>query len=153
MSANDESRGARCLHILLSHCLKKAGRRWRKEIRPKMPLVPVMIKKRQKTLAAACVSYAVESVVNTLAPLLFVTFREQLGVSLAQLSILITLNFFTQILVDISSTFYIRKLGYRRCVLLADMCALCGLLMMGVLPRFLTAKFAGLVCYTDLSCG
>ena len=96
------------------------------------------------TKIAAYVGYITQAVVNNLAPLLFVTFSKSFDLNLTRLSILITVNFVTQILVDLLSAKYIRKLGYRQACVWAHVFATLGLIGYGVLP-FTISPFPGLL--------
>ena len=54
------------------------------------------------TVRASSLGYVIQSMVNTFAPLLFVTFQNTYEVSLAQISFLIAINFVAQIVLDFS---------------------------------------------------
>ena len=55
------------------------------------------------TLAASYLGYITQAVVNNLTPLLFVVFETSLGISIGRISLLITVNFGVQMLVDLLS--------------------------------------------------
>lgn len=103
------------------------------------------------TLIASYLSYIVQAIVNNLSPLLFVTFRDTLGVSFTEISLLITVNFALQIVIDLSSTLFIDRIGYRASVTLAEALTVAGLLSLGALPLLMTNKFAALLIATALS--
>ena len=63
------------------------------------------------TFVSSCISYMVQAAVNNISPLLFVIFREQLGISLTEISALITVNFAIQIIMDFSSALFVDKIG------------------------------------------
>lgn len=107
------------------------------------------LKNYKATHVAAYTGYITQAVVNNLSPLLFVTFSKAFSLSLTDLSILITVNFATQIIVDLMSAKYIRKLGYRPACVLAHILATLGLLGFSILP-FVLPPFAGLVLSTML---
>lgn len=94
------------------------------------------------TKYAAYIGYVSQAIVNNLAPLLFVSFERDLGLSLDKISLLITMNFCVQIVVDLLSAKYIDRIGYRRATLLAHIMIVLGLLGLGTLP-FVTEPFAG----------
>lgn len=96
------------------------------------------------TKYAAYLGYISQAIVNNLAPLLFVSFQRELGLSLNKISLLITVNFCVQILVDLISAKYIDRIGYRRATLLAHIAITLGMVGMGTLP-FLISPFAGLL--------
>ena len=93
-----------------------------------------MKNKNNQTVAASCVSYVVQAAVNNLLPLLFAFFAEEIGISLAKLSLLIAVNFAVQIATDLSSTLFVDRIGYRASVLIAQGCAIAGLALLSVLP-------------------
>lgn len=101
------------------------------------------------THVAAYTGYVTQAVVNNLSPLLFVTFSKAFSMSLTDISVLITVNFVTQILVDLVSAKYIKKLGYRPACILAHFLATLGLLGFSILP-FVLPPFVGLVLSTIL---
>ena len=88
-----------------------------------------------KTIAACFVSYIIQAVVNTFAPLLFVTFQQSYGIPLSFITALITLNFLIQLCLDFASAFFIDKIGYRASLLIAHALAALGLILLTVLPE------------------
>ena len=54
------------------------------------------------TVYSCYLGYVTQAIVNNLPPLLFLTFHREFGVSLDKISLLITVNFCIQILVDVS---------------------------------------------------
>ena len=92
-------------------------------------------------LQFGCISQAV---VNNLAPLLFVVFKEQFGLTDEQLGLLILMNFGTQIVADILATRYVDRIGQRICAVAAHLFCACGLILMGVLPFALPNPYLGL---------
>lgn len=103
------------------------------------------------TVGACYLSYIVQAVVNNLAPLLFVTFSSDLGISLSEISVLITVNFAVQIAVDLSSAVFVDRIGYRASLILAETLAALGLFAYGLLPQVMEAKFAALLIAALLS--
>ena len=59
------------------------------------------------TVRACFTGYIVQAVVNNFAPLLFLTFQARYGVPLSQVTLLITINFGLQLLIDTASAFFI----------------------------------------------
>lgn len=102
------------------------------------------------TLTACYIGYIVQAIVNTLSPLLFIIFNEQLGLSLTEISILITVNFIVQISMDFASTFFINVLGYRKSVVIAELLATVGLISMSLFTVFVPNKFVALLASTIL---
>ena len=71
----------------------------------------------QKTMYACFIGYIVQAVVNNFVPLLFVTFQKSYGISLSKVTLLITINFCVQLLVDMLSAGFVDKIGYRASVI------------------------------------
>lgn len=103
------------------------------------------------TKYASYIGYITQAIVNNLAPLLFVTFQEEFQISLANISLLIVINFGTQILTDILAARYIDRIGYRTGAVLAHVFSFVGLMTMGVLPYLLPSPYIGLVLATVLN--
>lgn len=103
------------------------------------------------TLIACYIGYIAQAIVNNLAPLLYVTFSKQFGISLSQISLLITVNFALQILIDLASTFFVDRIGYRRSVILAELLATIGLCGLSLLPMLMPNKFVALLIATCFS--
>ncbi len=98
-----------------------------------------------KTTIFACFAgYVVQAVVNNFVPLLFITFQETYGIPLSQITLLVTVNFGVQLLVDFLATFFVDKVGYRPCIVAAQFCAALGLMLLTVLPEIID-PFAGIL--------
>ena len=65
------------------------------------------------TLKASYFGYVVQAIVNSFAPLLFLTFRSTYGISLEKITLLVTVNFGIQLLVDLLSAQFVDRIGYR----------------------------------------
>lgn len=96
------------------------------------------------TIYACYLGYITQAIVNNFAPLLFLTFRSSYGIPLEQITLLVTLNFGVQLMVDFLSARFVDKIGYRVCVVAAHVCAALGLVCMGTLPQVLSRPFVGL---------
>ncbi len=96
------------------------------------------------TIYACYIGYVVQAVINNLAPLLFLTFQREFGISLERIGLLITINFGVQILTDMAAAKYADKIGYRTCVVLAHVCSAAGLISLGTLPFILDNPYMGL---------
>lgn len=96
------------------------------------------------TIRACFTGYIVQGIVNNFAPLLFLTFQSQYGIPLTDITMLITINFMLQLGVDLASTFFVDKIGYRASTLLAHGFAAAGLVLLAVLPEVMN-PFWGLI--------
>ncbi len=116
-----------------------------------------MLKHKMKnfthTKIACYLGYITQAIVNNLAPLLFLIFNDMLGVSLGQVTILITVNFGVQLTVDLISSKFVDKIGYRPCIVAAHLLAGTGFICLALLPTIMT-PFPGLLIAVILySCG
>lgn len=101
------------------------------------------LKTYKHTLSACYIGYITQAIVNNLTPLLFLTFRKEYNLSIRELALLTTVNFCTQLLVDLLSTKFIDYIGYRASAVLAHAMAALGLLSMSVLPDLLPTPLIG----------
>ena len=102
------------------------------------------------TRNACFVGYVTQAIVNNLSPLLFLTFQQEFSISLGQISLIITLNFAVQMLVDLLSAHFVDKIGYRTCIVAAHLVTVLGLAGLAGLPRIM-APYAGLLVATLLN--
>ncbi len=99
----------------------------------------------RKTMYACFIGYIVQAVVNSFVPLLFVTFQNTYQIPLEQITLLITVNFMIQLLIDLLSAGFIDRIGYRASALLAHTCAAAGLALLTILPELIPGHFAGIL--------
>lgn len=104
-----------------------------------------MEKQYKRTLYASYLGYVTQAIVNNLAPLLFVTFQKEYGISVAQIGFLVTYNFAVQMLVDLIAANYVEKIGYKKSILAAHVFSAAGLLGLGILPELLGNPYMGLL--------
>ena len=101
--------------------------------------------KYQKTMYACFAGYIVQAIVNNFVPLLFLTFESSYNIPLSQITMLITFNFGIQLIVDLLSTKFVDRIGYRGSIVMAHVFAAGGLIGLVVLPDLLPNAFAGLL--------
>ena len=99
----------------------------------------------KKTMYACFIGYIVQAIVNNFVPLLFVTLQKEYRIPLPQITLLITVNFLLQLLIDLLSAGFIDKIGYRTSILLAHICSAAGLVALTVLPDLLPDAFLGIL--------
>ncbi len=97
------------------------------------------------TIYASFIGYVVQAIVNNFAPLLFLTFQREFGVSLERIALLITFNFGVQLLVDFLAAGFVDRIGYRISVVLAQIFACAGLISLAFLPDLFHDPFWGLL--------
>jgi len=98
-----------------------------------------------RTIYACFTGYIVQAIVNNFAPLLFLTFHSSYGIPMSKITLLITLNFCLQLLVDLASAGFIDRIGYRASAILAHICAASGLAMLSFLPELFSDPFHGIL--------
>lgn len=99
-----------------------------------------------KTTMYACFTgYIVQAIVNSFVPLLFVTFQKSYNIPLSKITLLITVNFAIQLIIDMLSAGFIDRIGYRASVIIAHICAVMGLGMLTFLPEMFEDHFIGII--------
>lgn len=101
--------------------------------------------KYQLTMYACFIGYIVQAIVNNFLPLLFVTFQKTNSIPLTQITLLITLNFGIQLVIDMLSAGFVDKIGYRASTIIAHVCSAAGLVLLTVLPEAFPDPFAGIL--------
>ena len=100
------------------------------------------------TIYACFVGYITQAIVNNFAPLLFLTFHNEFHVSLDRIALLVSINFFIQLITDLLSSLFVDRLGYRRSIYLAHVLSALGLTLLAVLPAALPDGYLGLLIAT-----
>ena len=96
------------------------------------------------TVYSCYLGYVTQAIVNNLPPLLFLTFNREFAISLDRISLLITVNFCIQILVDFLSPGVIKRTGYRKAALCSFLVTIIGLTGFYYLP-FLLDPYVGIL--------
>ncbi len=116
-------------------------------------------KTNYKPAVRSCyIGYICQAICCNFPPLLFLIFNDKFGIPLEQITLLITINFLTQLAIDFSSVYFVDKIGARMCAVLAHVFATVGFLCLGILPKLLPASmtYASLVIATvfyAMGCG
>ena len=96
------------------------------------------------TIYASYTGYITQAIINNLAPLLFLTFRTEFGLTLRQITLITTLNFLVQLTVDLLSARFADRLGYRAMIVAAHVLAAAGLTGLALLPSVMP-PYAGIL--------
>ncbi|MEG0570318.1 MAG: MFS transporter [Oscillospiraceae bacterium] len=108
-----------------------------------------MMKNFKFTMRSSQVGIFVQAIVCTITALLFIPLKELYGFSYADLGILVAINFFSQVAVDIVFSKAIDKVGYKRLVLPAVALSFFGLVLFGLTPNiFPNHIFLGIIIAT-----
>ena len=103
----------------------------------------------KRTKYSCYFSYLSMSSAFSLPPLLFLTFREQYGVSYTLLGTLVLVNFCTQMLIDLVFTFFSRHFNIKKTVSLMPLFTSAGLFIYAAVPAlFPEHAYAGLLLGT-----
>lgn len=97
------------------------------------------------TIYACFTGYIIQAIVNNFAPLLFLTFQREFGISLEKIALLISFNFGVQLLVDFFAAGFVDKIGYRICIVMAQVFSCVGLASLAFLPNLMPDPFFGLL--------
>ncbi len=102
------------------------------------------------TMKACYLGYIGSAIINNYAPLLFLTFQSSFGISLDKITLLVTMNFGIQLIVDLLSAKFVDRIGYRISIVAAQLFSAAGLVALATLPVILPNAYAGLVTATAL---
>lgn len=94
-----------------------------------------MEKNYQSTMRACFAGYIVQAIVNNFVPLLFVTFQATYNISLSKITLLITVNFGVQLLIDLASTLFVDRIGYKASTVMAHLFCVSGFALLITLPE------------------
>lgn len=97
------------------------------------------------TIYASFIGFITQAIINNFAPLLFLTFAKTYNLTLTEITFLTTLNFATQLIVDLLAIGFVDKIGYRVSTVLAHFLAALGLILMAILPATLKSPLTGLL--------
>lgn len=97
------------------------------------------------TIAASCIGYVTQAIVNNFVTLLFVIFQDQYGIDIEKITLLIAVNFTIQLLIDFLSARFVNKIGYRKCIVAAHIFAALGIGGLAVFPSVFPSPYTGLL--------
>lgn len=102
-------------------------------------------KKYGKTLLACYLGFVTQAICANFVPLLFLTFYKTYGISFSKLALISTCFFFTQLVVDFICAGIVDKLGYRVCIVAAELTSGFGLLGLAFIPDLFVSPFMGII--------
>lgn len=97
------------------------------------------------TQVACYLGYVSQAITTTFLPLLFIRLRGEFGFSLSKLTVLITITFCSEILIDAFCPRLIKKIGYRSSMVCANICSAVGTAGYAVIPFLMKDPYAGFV--------
>ena len=104
-----------------------------------------MRKNYKLTMLSCFGSYLTQSTVINFLPLLFITFHDSFGIPLQQITLLITINFIVQLVVDLLAAIFIDRVGYRVGAVGSQVFCSAGLILLAFLPNLMPTPFAGIL--------
>ena len=103
-------------------------------------------KKNYKRTQLACyLGFVTQAICANFVPLLFLTFHNTYGVSFRMLALISTCFFVTQLIVDFLCTGIVDRLGYRVCIITAEVTSGVGLAGLAFIPDLLPSAYAGII--------
>lgn len=104
-----------------------------------------MVKNYKKTLAACYLGFITQAISANFAPLLFLKFHHDYQIPLGKIALISTVFFLTQLAVDIFCSYFVDRIGYRKCVAASELCAAAGLTGLAFLPEVLPDPLTGII--------
>ena len=102
-------------------------------------------KNYKKTLIACYLGFVTQAITANFAPLLFLTFKNDYGITLEKIAMIPLVFYLTQLIVDLAATKFADKIGYRICVMASQVLSSVGLVTMTFLPELLPHPFVGIL--------
>lgn len=103
------------------------------------------VKNYKKTQLACYLGFVTQAICANFVPLLFLTFHNTYGVSFGKLALISTCFFVTQLIVDFVCAGIVDKLGYRVCIIAAEVTSGLGLAGLSFLPDLLPSPYVGVI--------
>lgn len=102
-------------------------------------------KNYKKTQFACYLGFVTQAICANFVPLLFMTFHEAYNISFSMLALISTCFFITQLIVDFVCAGVVDKLGYRVCIIAAEVTSGLGIAGLTFLPDLLPSPYIGII--------
>lgn len=102
-------------------------------------------KNYQKTKLACYLGFVTQAIVANFIPLLFLTFYKSYGISYADLALIPLAFFLTQLIVDFFCAKFVDRIGYRKSIVISQIMAGTGLIMLSFVPDLCLHPFSGIL--------
>lgn len=113
-----------------------------------------MQKNYRKTLTACYLAFITQAICANFAPLLFLRFHTNYGISLGLIALIPTAFFLTQLLVDVFCAKFVDAIGYRRSIVISEIASGLGLAGLAIIPDLFRDPFIGvLICVVIYAIG
>ncbi len=97
------------------------------------------------TLRACYLAFITQAITANLAPLLFLRFNKEFGISLGRIAVIPIAFFITQLIVDVICATLVNRIGYRTTIIFSELFAGLGLIGLANLPFILPDPFTGIL--------
>jgi len=104
-----------------------------------------MKKNYQRTLKACYLGFITQAIAANFAPLLFLKFHADYGISLGRIALISTAFYFTQLVVDVFCARFVDKIGYRKSVVASEVASVLGLVGLAFIPDLCADPFTGII--------
>lgn len=104
-----------------------------------------MVKNYRKTLLACYLGFITQAIAANFAPLLFLKFHNDYGISLGKIALISSVFFITQLVTDVLCAKLADRIGYRKCAIASEICSAAGLLGLAFLPELFPDPFVGII--------
>ena len=99
----------------------------------------------RKTKLACYLGFITQAIAANFAPLLFLKFHNDFGISLGNIALISTVYFFTQLLIDLFCAKFVDRIGYRVSIVASEVLSAAGLIGLAFLPDIMPNAFAGIL--------
>lgn len=103
------------------------------------------MKNYRKTKLACYLGFVTQAIAANFAPLLFLKFHSEYGISIGSIALIPGVFFFTQLLVDLFCVRFADIFGYRECIVASEVCSAVGLAGLALLPELFSSPFTGII--------
>lgn len=104
-------------------------------------------KKYKKTLLAGYFGFITQAISANFLPLLYITFQKTYSLTLTQIALISSVFFFVQLIIDFLCVKVVDKIGYRPCILIAQITSALGIAGLTVIPDICRSAYSGiLIC-------
>lgn len=101
-------------------------------------------KNYKQTLLACYLGFVIQAISANFLPLLYITFHKSYGIGFGKLALLSTEFFLTQLVVDFICAKIVDKIGYRPCIIVAQITSALGIAGLAFMTDMLPSPFVGI---------
>ena len=102
-------------------------------------------KNYRKTLITCYLGFITQAITANFAPLLFLRFHKEYGISFGKIALISTVFYITQLFVDLCCAQFVDRIGYRKSVVGSQILSAVGLVGLAFLPEYLPNHFVGII--------